>query len=64
MANQFKTLTDEEVEALPELPRKIYDAQHEYTGVNGRVLQGVDVGRFKTKRVDGLNKIPGEYPKP
>ncbi|OTA02580.1 Glutathione-dependent formaldehyde-activating, GFA [Trichoderma parareesei] len=64
MANQFNELTSEQVEALPELPRRIYDAQHEYTGVNARVLQGVDVGRFKTKKVDGLNKIPGEYANP
>ncbi|TFB07079.1 hypothetical protein CCMA1212_000381 [Trichoderma ghanense] len=64
MANQFNELTAEELEALPEMPRRVYDAQHDYTGVNARVLQGVDVGRFTTKKVDGLNKIPGEYVNP
>ncbi|PTB69212.1 hypothetical protein BBK36DRAFT_1112129 [Trichoderma citrinoviride] len=64
LLNQFNELTEEEVEALPERLRGFYDGQREFTGVNARVLHGVDVGKLNTRKVDGFNKIPGDYVNP
>ncbi|KAL7797222.1 Mss4-like protein [Trichoderma ceciliae] len=64
LTNSFNTLSKEDIAALSGMPRKFYERQHEYTGVNARVLHGVDVAKLKTVKVDGFNKIPGDYVNP
>jgi hypothetical protein len=61
MTNNFKKRTDEDIAALPEILREMYIARHLTTGVNARVLHGVNVAKLKTLRFDGLNDFPGEY---
>ncbi|KAL7951524.1 Mss4-like protein [Trichoderma barbatum] len=64
LTNEFHDISEEEIAALPEKMRRLRDGQHMFTGVNARVLNGVDVTKFKTKKVDGLNKLPGDYASP
>lgn len=64
MTNNFNAITEEQVAALPEVMRNLYKARHMYTGVNARVLHGVDVSKLNTVKADGLNKIPGNYVNP
>ncbi|KAL6870552.1 Mss4-like protein [Trichoderma novae-zelandiae] len=64
LVNQVNALAEDEAAALPEGARRIYDGQRAYTGVNARVLHGVDVGRLRTRKVDGLSKMPGDYVNP
>lgn len=64
MTNSFRDVSEEEAAKLPEVSRKLYERQHAFTGVNVRVLHGVDADGLKTIRVDGLNNIPGEYVNP
>ncbi|KAL7938807.1 Mss4-like protein [Trichoderma chlorosporum] len=64
LLNQFNDLSEEEIAALPERMRLFRDRQHAFTGFNARVLHGVDISKFKTKKVDGANNIPGEYVNP
>ncbi|RFU80578.1 glutathione-dependent formaldehyde-activating enzyme [Trichoderma arundinaceum] len=64
LTNTFNDISDEEVAALPEKTRNLFINQRVSTGVNARVLEGVDLAKLKRKRVDGLNKIPGDYVNP
>ncbi|KAK4073872.1 hypothetical protein Trihar35433_3346 [Trichoderma harzianum] len=65
LMNQFNNeLSEEEIAALPGNMRRLYDNQHTRTGVNARALHGVDVNKFKTVKVEGRDKIPGDYVNP
>lgn len=64
LANQFNALSEKEVDALPEGPRRMYEGQHLNMGVNVRALHGVDVDKLKTKKVDGRNLFTGDYANP
>ncbi|EHK23573.1 uncharacterized protein TRIVIDRAFT_17139, partial [Trichoderma virens Gv29-8] len=65
LTNSFDELSEDRIAALPEKMRNIRDRQHMFTGVNARVLNGVDVTKFKTTRkVEGLTKLPGDYVNP
>ncbi|KAH6605969.1 glutathione-dependent formaldehyde-activating enzyme [Trichoderma cornu-damae] len=64
LTNVFKVMSEEQVAAMPERTRDVYAVKHMYTGVNARTLHGVDLAKLKTKKVDGLNRIPGDYVNP
>ncbi|KAM0257586.1 hypothetical protein ACHAQJ_004286 [Trichoderma viride] len=64
MTNNFKILSEEEIAALPEMVRTVYEKRYMHTSVNARVLHGVDVTKLETRKVDGLNGIPGDYVNP
>lgn len=64
MTNSPNELTEEQIAALPEVMRGHYENQRLRTGVNARVLHGVDVSKLNTVKIDGLNKIPGNYVNP
>lgn len=64
MTNSPNDLTEEQIAALPEAMRGFYKTQRLRTGVNARTLHGVDVSKLNTVKIDGLNKIPGNYVNP
>ncbi|PTB44392.1 hypothetical protein M441DRAFT_132677 [Trichoderma asperellum CBS 433.97] len=64
MTNSPNELTEDQIAALPEVMRGHYENQRLRTGVNARVLHGVDVSKLNTVKIDGLNKIPGNYVNP
>jgi hypothetical protein len=64
MTNKFNELSDEVLATLPEIMSTVYKERRLITGVNARVLHGVDVTKLNTAKADGLNGIPGDYVNP
>lgn len=63
MTNNMNKCTDEKIAALPEVMAKLYKGQRLLTGVNARVLHGVDVSKLNTVKYDGMNGFPGDFGK-
>lgn len=57
-------LTEEQVAALPEGPRKWYGFGKVYHVINAKTLNGVDLEPLKVKKIDGWNIVEPKYINP
>ncbi|ORY63161.1 glutathione-dependent formaldehyde-activating enzyme [Pseudomassariella vexata] len=62
--NRPETLTEEQIAALPEEPRKWFTWGKNMSIINVRVLEGVDLKELNVKQMDGWNAAKQSYVNP
>ncbi|CAN8102363.1 unnamed protein product [Discula destructiva] len=62
--NEANPLTDEQIAALSEGPKKWREESKDQRNINLRILHDFDFKTLKTQRLDGWSEIPGDYVDP